>query len=112
MLTYFINNNTQKKKERNKKSFYFQFIQWKSKEKTKISNLPIDAEKPPENALDGSNGFIKSLIPKWLPIGKQPPPIPFFFFDFDDNLRFRVWIPSFFIVNGRLTYRNQNQNQN
>lgn len=67
--------------------------------------LPIEPGKPPENALDGSNGFIKSLMPKWPPIGKHPPPIPFFFLDFDDNLRFRVWIPSFFIVNGRFTYK-------
>lgn len=67
--------------------------------------LPIEPGKPPENAFDGSNGFIKSLMPKWPPIGKHPPPIPFFFFDFDDNLRFRVWIPSFFIVNGRFTYK-------
>ena len=27
----------------------------------------------------------------------------FFFFPFDDNLRLRVCIPSFFIVNGRFT---------
>lgn len=67
--------------------------------------LPIEPGKPPENALDGSNGFIKSLMPKWPPIGKHPPPNPFFFLDFDDNLRFRVWIPSFFIVNGRFTYK-------
>ncbi len=29
---------------------------------------------------------------------------PFFFFDLEDNFRFRVWIPSFFIVRGRFTY--------
>lgn len=61
-------------------------------------NLPIEAENPPGKGL-ASRGFIKS--PKW-PIGRHPP-TPFFFFDFDDNLRFRVWIPSFFIVNGRFT---------
>lgn len=32
--------------------------------------------------------------------------IPFFFLPFDDSFRFRVWIPSFFIVNGRLTCEN------
>jgi hypothetical protein len=62
-------------------------------------HIPIEAEKPPANGFV-SRGFIKS--PKWLPIGRQPP-TPFFFLDFDDNLRFRVWIPSFFIVNGRFT---------
>lgn len=64
----------------------------------------MEPGKPPEKALDGSNGFIKS-IPKWPPIGKHPPVIPFFFFDFDDSLRFRVCIPSFFMVNGRFTYK-------
>jgi hypothetical protein len=33
-----------------------------------------------------------------------PPFIPFIFFDLDDSFLFLVWIPSFFIVNGRLTY--------
>lgn len=50
-------------------------------------------------------------MPKWLPIGKQPPPMPFFFFDFDDNLRFLVWIPSFFMVNGRFTCNNKKENK-
>lgn len=67
--------------------------------------LLIEAENPPENAFDGSNGFIRSLMPKWLPMGRHPPPIPFFFFDFDDSFRFLVWMPSFFIVNGRFTYK-------
>lgn len=29
---------------------------------------------------------------------------PFFFFDLEESFRFRVWIPSFFIVSGRFTY--------
>lgn len=73
--------------------------------------LPMEPGKPPENAFDGSNGFIKSLMPKWPPIGKHPPAIPFFFFDFDDSLRFRVWIPSFFIVNGRFTYQTKREKE-
>lgn len=68
-------------------------------------HLPIEVEKPPPN-LDGSNGFMMSPTPppspKCPPRGMQPPP-PFFFFDLDDSFRLRVWIPSFFIVNGRFT---------
>jgi len=66
--------------------------------------LPIEVENPLGNGFE-SSGFIKS--PKWLPIGRHPP-TPFFFFDFDDSLRFRVWIPSFFIVNGRFTCKDAN----
>lgn len=60
-----------------------------------------------------SSGFIMSDItpdnerhPGGPPPGPTTPPDPFFFFDLELNLRFRVWIPSFFIVSGRFTCNN------
>lgn len=90
---------------------YFLIIIAEKKMGIEFEFLPMEPGKPPENAFDGSNGFIKSLMPKWPPIGKHPPAIPFFFFDFDDSLRFRVWIPSFFIVNGRFTYQTKREKE-
>lgn len=46
-----------------------------------------------------SSGFMTSK-------GPGMPMEPFFFFDLEESFRFRVWIPSFFIVSGRFTYLN------
>lgn len=72
--------------------------------------LPIDAPNPvaPNAPFPvGSNGLIISLITP--PNDKHPDP-PFFFFDFDDNFRFLVCIPSFFIVSGRFTCKTIKKN--
>lgn len=71
---------------------------------SRLHYLPIDAEKPPPKPFDGSSG-LKSPMPRCPPIGRQPPPSPFFFFDFELSLRLRVCMPSFFMVSGRLTCR-------
>ena len=42
------------------------------------------------------------------PITSWKPRHPFFFLDFDDSFRLRVWMPSFFIVKGRFTYNSFN----
>lgn len=70
---------------------------------------PIPPAKPPiapKPPLVLSRGFI--ISPIIFPRDRQDPPV-FFFLLLDDSLRLRVWMPSFFIVNGRLTWNNETE---
>lgn len=63
--------------------------------------IPPPKPPPPKPPLPLSNGFIMSPI--MPPRDRHEPPL-FFFLLFDDSFRFLVWMPSFFIVNGRFTW--------
>lgn len=68
---------------------------------------PNPPPKPPLPAPPklGSSGLIMSVM---TPVSDRHDelPEPFFFFDFEDSLRFLVWMPSFFMVNGLFTCNN------
>lgn len=82
----------------------------------KVLNLPKSIAEgkapPPKPLLASPSGLIMSpMTPPSASAQAPPPPIPmppFFFLLLLDSFRFRVWMPSFFIVRGRFTCNNGN----
>lgn len=72
-------------------------------------DLPIGAPNPEWKGLLSRSRCPLALImsPMTPPRPRQPP--AFFFLLFDESFLFLVWMPSFFIVNGRFTWNSRRQ---